>query len=225
MSLEPPRSAEPIIDGVSLVDVSITSPSPLKLALLARDPNADAVQSTLPEPTPEVMPNVRFVEDADVSPGVLTATIADIAAPDWEPPTSTPLSRPRFAITPPRAIRAIETARAATRPTAYAAPQLSGIPVAVAAGTVEHTDVSRLPYRPAPATQQSREPTPVHELPVLTEDPTAATHRTAQGRIHMHVRPVPPPPAARDGLRQVLLWGTIFLGVILLVVEVLSRTR
>lgn len=232
MSLEPPRSMEPIIDGVTLIDVSASSPPPVKLTLLPRDPNADAVQAVLPAPArDESTPS--YAQQEEMVAGSVSVAELD----PWETESEAPPLRRPFAITPPRALHAVASARAATR----LAPQPPEVktptpdPAPASARALEVVADAPRPIAVEPEADEPRSRTEsappaasvavAAPLRVLAEDPIAATHRAAQARIRSHVRPVPPPPTDAHPWRTAMLWSVALVAAIILAIAVLVRGR
>lgn len=215
MSLEPPRSLQPIIEGKPLVDLSAGS-TPPALVLLPRDPSADLIQSELPHTKPgEAEPH-----EPDFTPG--SDFVADTAAASLQARESVRRSRPPVATTPPRALRGVRSTRSTPLSATMREPSRS---------TVRATEN---PVGLAPSDDEQNERTRVG-LAVAAPVPTAPAVRPAvDGRTMSHRRARVGVGARRphalswlrqDLLRQVLLWTAIAIASGLLALAIVARSR
>ena len=230
-SLEPPRSLESVVDGEMLIDVSFSSPPPMWLALLARDPNADMVQSVLPasKAADPVLPPVTHDRDVAADAPQLPTSEAT-PSHNMKTPAAVLSKRP-FAITPPHALRAV----GASRRTSPAEPDPSPLHASRGSRSVEvdeelvppavpHAgalpDPPSIPHEATPTRAAAAGAVP---LPFLVEDPVVAAHRAAHARIRAAVRRVPPAP--HDRIRSMALWGTVIIAAISCIVAIVARSR
>ncbi|MFN8573600.1 MAG: hypothetical protein U0132_16215 [Gemmatimonadaceae bacterium] len=255
-SLEPPRSRSPVLEGDGIVESITSVGTTFGTGLLARDPNADAPPTA--EETARVeaalSPNfgLELFAPEEEAALVLTAPVTATEFASDAPPeisASATASRPRrpLAITPPRALRAVQdrpgyvvprTGRG-TRPL-FVRPTPSGVseppadepatpvnepveevPALVGAGDSDPPSVSKA----AVPEQSPRFPQAPPPLPrFLGEIPAHITQRAAaQAQLVSTARVVPPPAPSHRGLRKAIFWTLVVLAVFTLAVLSASR--
>lgn len=170
-SLEPPRSRDPVLEGDGLVEATTSVGATFGVGLLARDPNADAPPS--PEETARVeaalSPNFGLELFASHAELVLAAPSGQaefaeslpIEAVDTGPSAS---SRRPLAMTPPRALRAIQD-----RP-GYVVPRMN-------------RGARPLFVRGAPAPTVEYHPAAAEHLSEATTDPIPASIEEASATL------------------------------------------